>query len=424
MYSLEAVEKGLPPGLWLPTPDEPIDIYKRENFSHGRHAYEDVLDFGVFVVARTFHCQTETGRVSLMPVTSDLEALYDEGYGLSTKVLSTHYGGLTRLDKELGFFPREYEPTDVEVIKRFGWIAEYGYSLDPLPSGEVRKVEEILEWGAERHLTPSPGKVYRVLNGDTSPIRKMFNVEMRDRHNQYRRSRFYSFGAQVLAECSKPLSEQELNQKYPDAFTGQAGGVVRWRLGSLTRFWMEFDRLPARSAGLTEQDVANFGVRWAIANGTPYIDTETINRLSGEGKFPSRILLNKYFDGIPDFRARVMNDYQAYLDLRRECEQVGVEACVFKAIAGRKFEATPDFKTKIKDNLRVFKILSNGTEESSYVLSIVQRGFNLLDDVIMDMQMEDFKKCLRRLGIRDRSQLRFIFDMVPLIDSDEFLGPE
>jgi hypothetical protein len=49
-------------------------------------------------------------------------------------------------------------------------------------------------------------------------------------------------------------------------------------------------------------------------------------------------------------------------------------------------------------------------------------GLNLDDDVLYGMQREDLDKCLKRLGIVSDDGRRFIFDIIPRINSDEALA--
>ena len=77
MNSILAVERGLPPGLWLPLAEETTEQYLRENFDHQGHEYADIVDYGAFIVAMTLLGSRESGRTCMMPNTYDMNELYD-----------------------------------------------------------------------------------------------------------------------------------------------------------------------------------------------------------------------------------------------------------------------------------------------------------------------------------------------------------
>lgn len=83
MNSILATEKGLPPGLWLPRAEEPTEKYLRENFSRSDLTDEDVLDYGMFVVALIVLDKNCSGRISTAPSTDDFNDLSGQGYGIS-----------------------------------------------------------------------------------------------------------------------------------------------------------------------------------------------------------------------------------------------------------------------------------------------------------------------------------------------------
>ncbi len=411
--------KNLPPGLWIPTADEPTDRYLAENFAGRELEPEELSDLGSFVVARVAYEQDQTERVSLMPVLSDFDELYKAGYGFSSNTLVHRHGGIKRVQRLLGFYPHEFMPSAEEVIERFQWIADHAYALDPLP-GALRDVGQIMLWGSVRNLTPSRNKTYKILKGNTTILRKMFGVEHMDWHGQYSYLDMYRFGALVIHENNGPISVEELNKRYADRFVSTPEAAIRLSFKTMNRFWQEFDYLPPRSHGLTKEDILSFGVRRVITVGKVEIDRPIISALSLQMKFPSMSLIDTHFGGVPAYREAVRAAFKQYIGLRNEFCARGVSPLVFNAVC-RNFHTSTAFEAHLRTNTATLLKLSADSNASKYVATILRHGFNLLDERIMDMQFEDFIRSLNSLGVRREQELRFVFDHVPRYNTDEAL---
>ncbi len=410
----------MPPGLWLPTAEESTDQYLTENFASRELEPEDIIDYGAFIVALAFYNQENTGRISMMPDSNDFHQMYTAGYGIPLHTLQRKHCRLNALRRVLGFYPRDYMPSANETIQRFQWVADYAYPLDPLSAEEVG-IDEIMAWGSARNLTPSREKVYIILNGNTTVLRKMFQVERRDHHRQYSYLDLYRFGARVIEENDGPVNIDILNSRYAGVFAGSPRQTIRAVFGTMNRFWQEFDYRPPTARGLTKQDVVNLGVRRAIQQGRVNISIRAVEDLSHQMKSPSLEIVNNYFGGTGAYSARVAADYHRYQQLLAEFGHVGVEPPLFKAIC-RTFEATSKYETRLRENVGVLLKLSAASSKAAFVCGVLQKGFNLLDDAIMDMQFEDFTACLSDLDITAEAELRFVFDNVPRFNTDEALA--
>lgn len=422
MSSVYEVEKGLPPGLWLPTAEEQTEQFLTENFARQPHEYEDIVDYGAFIVALASYEQSNTNRISLMPVKRDFDDLYDAGYGFSFRTLGRRYDGLGKLQRSLGFYPPGYTPPVDKVLKRFQWIADYGYAQDPLPEG-LEDIEQLLLWGSTRHFTPWAQRVYKMLDGDTTVLRKMFGLEKRGFSRQFSFLNLYCFGANVVRDNGGPISISELNDKYADSFVNSPYDTIVFHFGTMTKFWQEFDFIQSMPRGLTKQDVVNCGVQRAIKLGEPRVDISSgvIDELSRQNRFPSQDIIANHFEGIASYREAVQVDYNHYLRLQEEHTLLGVKPAVFKAVC-RNFEATPKFEATLKNNIRVLLRLSKNWDSEPFVPGILENGFNLLDEHILEMQFEDFVNCLADWGIRGDPKLRYIFDIVPRFNSGEAIS--
>ncbi len=316
MNSILEVEKGLPPGLWLPTAEESTEQYLTENFANKNRSDEDIIDYGAFMVALIFYEQENTGRLSMMPNAIDLQEMNRAGDGISNQVLLAKHGGLTKLQRTLGFYPREYTPVKDEVLEIFRWIAEYSYALDPLPE-KIHDIEQVMAWGSARNLSPSIPKVYKSLNGNTALLRKMFNIERRDQYHQYNYHDLYSFRERVIEENEGPISTSEMNLRYADRFVGLPSTVIKFKFTTMKKFWQEFDYLPLRTRSLSQEEAVNLGVRKAIQDNMVDLRVSVLNELSRQMRFPSLTLIyDKFTGGIQDYRDKVQAGYQQYVQLK------------------------------------------------------------------------------------------------------------
>jgi hypothetical protein len=96
----------------------------------------------------------------------------------------------------------------------------------------------------------------------------------------------------------------------------------------------------------------------------------------------------------------------------------GVDAEVIR-VCSRLYDTTIDFPALLKDKKGVLQSLSDGSAKASWILKIMEQGFDLMDDEVFVMQIEDFVRSLKRRGISNDEDLRFIFSVIPRIHTDE-----
>lgn len=413
------VSKNLPPGLWLPTAEEPTDKFLAENYTLKNRPFEDIVDYGAFVVALAYLDQENSGRISFMPRTADINQMHNAGYGPSYKMLQYGgKGGFVKLNSALGFYPRNFKPDPNTLLDRFRWIANYAYDLDPT-EGPLTSTDQIMHWGALRNLSPAVEVTRQVLGNTSAPLREIINLPEISYRQRFTYLDLYRFGAKVMAENGGPISQTELNKKYAGQLGEQPHQTIVHFFKTYSRFWLEFDCVNTTS-GLRETELLNLGVQRAIAEGDVAITADVINSFSAKNMFASRQPIYKHFRGISTYRQRVKTEYAKFIKLQNEFMESGVDTTVLATIC-RKFECTPEYEAKLRANTSAMQKLSVGWDSARYVLSILCSGFNLLDEPIMEMQFEDFVASIRKIGIKGISEQRFIFDTVPRFDTDEAL---
>jgi hypothetical protein len=422
MNSLFETERGLPPGLWLPTAEESTDQYLRENFLDRPHDYGDIVDYGAFMVALIVLDAENSKRVSMMPTKRDVYALRKEGYGMTARSLDES-GGLSRLQVELNFMPRGYDPPADKLLERYAWIADYALSRYDESERPGPNLREVIQWSSNRNLTPGIRQSVRILGADTAEVRRMFRIDRIERSKRLEKYTYhdiYRFGGKVIRENGGPLLHPELNERYANEFITTPHRMITRFFDSYADFWLEFNYVP-NVRGLSKQAVRSLGVQWAIAHETPNLGLSTVEELSLQKRFASSYHIKTEFGGLPAFRELIAQDYKQYLALRDEFATRGVLLEVFKT-ASRRFSATPEFEGWLRNHEDTLKTLSDGSEQATYVLKLMYGGLNLDDDVLYGMQREDLDKCLKRLGIVSDDGRRFIFDIIPRINSDEALA--
>jgi hypothetical protein len=420
MNSVLAVEKGLPPGLWLPTPEESTDQYLRSEFNNRSHRLEDVLDYGSFVVALALLSAEETGRVAMMPVTTDLEELFDTGYGVSPDYLRRKHGGISQLQLGLGFYPRGFIPPVEDLMERMKWIKEYAMQHEYTEQEiESMNFHDLLTWGSSRRLSPDPQLVYKMLDSDTTVIRKHIGMEKRNPKRQYTPNDLFRFGATVIEENGGPLSFQELDEKYADEFVGSPYGTIRTVFGTLTNFWLEFGYFTTMRA-IDKEDLLNLGVRWAIQHEGTILHTGQIRRLSPQNLFPSQQAVINRFGRISVYREEVEQAYQEYLVLEKELVSRGVDTKVSR-LTGRIFIKGTEFSEWVLSHSEALALLSVDSKDTQYILKLLSNGFNLADKTVGDMQLEDMLIVLKRVGIKSKDDRNFVLALIPRFDSSDIV---
>lgn len=420
MNSILAVEKGLPPGLWLPTADEPTDKYRSENFRRNDLPYEDIVEYGSFVVAMALRSAPQTGRINFIPKGTDITEMYQAGYGFPIDRLEPR-GGMSRLQHALGFYPRRFIPTREELLARLRWMATYSLDVEEDLNGS-RNVRSIMLWGSARNLLPGIKVMQKVLGKDTTPeIQRIFAIEKPNSREQLSYLDVYRFGAKVLSENDgKPLRQQELDAKYKDYFLAAPYSVLVAFFGASNKFWLEFGHL-THARGFSPNELINIGVRYAIETGQPSFSHGDIVKLSADNKLPSTYPMGHYFDGVVGYRDRVNEHYDKYVSLRDELVAQGISPEAVKT-ACREFEANEEFAGWLRENADVLQKLSRDLPAAKYALRLMSSGFSLLDEEIFMMQYVDLRRGLQSLGITSEEKLRFVFRIIPRINADEALA--
>lgn len=409
-------EVGLPPGFFLALPDEPTEKFRNESFSHIGHDFEDIVEFGIFMVSLMVYKEnvTHEGRTSMMPTTVDIQDLYDAGYGMSIGTLYT-YGGVGKLQDALGFYPDRSKPDKKALLERFRYLKDTAIPQDS--NASITSLDDVLKWGAERDLIPSINVTHQAFEYDMLALRSLFGVERREvvRHGTYLKA--FRLGAQVIAEHGRPIETKQLDAEHPEVFNGKTSRMLRYLFGTLTEYWYEYGWVP-NSRGMKKEDLLNLGVRWAINHDGHIPSTSEINRLSAQQLYVSQQPLKNHFDGVKHFREEVSKAYQVYQKCVSAMKREGVDAEVIR-VCSRRYDTSIDFPALLKDKKGVLQSLSDGSAKASWILKIMEQGFDLMDDEVLVMQIEDFVRSLKRRGISNDEDLRFIFSVIPRIHTDE-----
>jgi hypothetical protein len=107
----------LPPGLYLPLAEESTEKYRAEYFRGNDVTHEDVVDLACFAVALNVLAAPVTGRVNVMPQLRDFRYLRSMGYGIHWRRFD-EFGGLTKIQSDLGFFADGVLPSTDAVVER------------------------------------------------------------------------------------------------------------------------------------------------------------------------------------------------------------------------------------------------------------------------------------------------------------------
>ncbi len=410
------VDKGLPPGLWLPTAEEPTDKFLIETFNRSDHPYEEVVELGMFAVALASFDEKRLAEGTLMPSRMDIVDLYNEGFGINANRLHQRYGGFARLQQALGYYPRGYKPERAELIERLTWFGLHYLPSDDSFNGSRGNAEEVLEWGARRRLLPSLAITNDVLK-DNSLLKKSLGLEKPNCKEMYTVMDAYRLAARIIRECGGPITQLQLNERYGKEFEVLPNQIVQTHCGSLGALWLEFGYV-ADTKTLSADDLIDIGVRHAIRVGNPRISIGEIDELSAAKMFPSRMpIRSKFFGSTSLYRQKVENRYQNYLAMQRKLQTLGVSTTVCK-IASQRYKSGPEFKANLVNNVEALVQLSAQNDSARYAHSIISRGFDIENQEAMEIQLKDFKKALKSLGIEKQSEYRFIFGLIPHVSFD------
>jgi hypothetical protein len=405
------MEQGLPPGLWLPTATESTEQYRRDVFNHSSHTYEEIVDYGAFMVALAVMGVSEHPRTSYMPTRADMIAMNEAGYGVTPKILSSHYGGLTRLQQSLGFFPRRYHPPLEELTARLKWMAGYALDLEADFDEPTKSVKDVIWWGATRDLLPSREIVYDVLGRDTCAIQKVFAIEKPNARKQVSYLDLYRFGAKVIAKNDGPIMQEELDERYGQDFIEKPHFIIHALWGSAGKFWLEFGYVP-NSRAFNRNQLVNLGIQLAIKTGGAPLTVKTISQLSKSQKFPSMQPIIRLFGGPGSFNQEVAQGYEAFLNTRRKLGDQGV-SCEMANLACANFDPTAEFEAGLLAHIPELAVLSAQSEEAKYVRRIIGRGFDLESETFYNWQVADVNTMLKKLGLVTDAQKRFVSGLIP-----------
>jgi hypothetical protein len=410
--------KNLPPGLVLPTADIPTEKYRKENFRPGECTNENIFDLGTLAVALAAWAAPITERVSLMPTQRDIIELHTAGYGVAMRTLNRR-GGIKWLQRTLGFYPEGYVPPEEELTPRLVWVTTHAYYLDSPPETEhLPPLKQLLQWGSERNLLPAPKIILPIYNSDLPRLRKMLSVERKVERTIVTNQDLYRLGARVIQENNGPMGGDELDKKYGNEFRSNLARVIKWRFGSLTNFWGEFDYLPTAS-GLNKDDLLNCGVRWNIQYGPTNFATPLLRSLSRAKRFANPTTIAAHFDSIPLYRAAVETGYNVYLQVRTEFEHASVDPEVFR-LACRKFEATEEFEAHLHNNRDyLVKLSALALRET---LQIMDRGLNLEDEGIFKQELSAITTALQNADLWNERALRFCLNLIPRFAVEEAIN--
>lgn len=418
MNSILAVELGLPPGLWLPLPEEDTEQYRRERFNHANHSMERVVDLGAFATALIVF-KGDKDRLSYMPRQEDFEELFAAGYGLSKYHLDKPYGGLSGIQSRLGFYPRGSRPDKEETLQRAKWMAAYAIPLDKDFDMQDAIMSDILRWGAKRNLMPSADYVMGLFGDDQRKLQRIFGKERPNALRWYRKQDLYRFGARVLAENGRPITRDEINTKYGDMFIGNPDHIITEHFGTSAHFWAEFGWY-MNQKGMKPAELVDIGVRMYILNPGNTLSYSKAEALSADGRFPSPYLLETHFGRFTVYREKVEKVLQEFWRVREGLIKHGVSNEVI-TLAARKYSTEHNSFELWRKYAHALHIISADTSSATYVRKLMREGLNLHDDTIFSMQKQDLIRALRGMKIKSRNDISFIIGLIPCLDLSEII---
>lgn len=406
------VQRSIPPVLVLPLAGESTEQYKTENFNP--RGLDDLTRYGGFMVALIAWSIIEEGsqRVSLMPNGDDFEAMYTAGYGVRRQSLSPPEG-VSAIQDKLGFYSAGSRPGYDSVFGRIIWMAQ-----NAVTPSKFKTTEQIIQWGASRHVLPARDTTLEILGDDVREVPKLFGIEKLDEPDK--RPSFldlYRLGAMILAEHGRPLPRHKIDQRYPDVFSIKPSKAINNFFGGTNNFWLEFD-LVVHGSGITEQKAVEIGVRRAIRTEDLDLTAVRLWELSKDNQLPYRPIRKI---GIPAYRERVSEGYGAYKALCDRFEDQGVARDVMRVVCGRKFENSAIFETWLQDNRGVLQKISRNRTRGEALLTKIENGLALGSKPAYVWQLEETHKILHQWDLSD-DEKRFAFDLIPRINTDEAMG--
>ena len=419
MTEVLAYKNALPPGLILPTAGEPTEQWRIQNFNVTGHPYDRVVRYGAFVVAQLAREYDPDERVSLMPTAKDINRLFSEGYGMTRSRLNVDYDGLTPLNCDLGFYPRGYQPSRTELLTTYKQLAHRTPAGGEYPSREWN-IRDIIDWFSVRHLAPCRKIVYDTLGGSTDPLLYLFDRMEFSHRMDITYYDTYRFGARMLNQTGGQVPIKDMLGGYDEETNIRPRSAIETRFGSVNRFWLEFGKV-YDTHGLTNQEILNIGTRHAIRTGDRDFSWRHVESLEQQHLLPGiKGAIDDRFGGLPVYRQGVFADLAKYDDLVKYMASQGVSADVV-LVACDHFEPTDEFTAHLSSGINILAALSANSPVTDYILRLMRDGFDLLHAPTYDMQLEDFKAYLKKLGIVSYEDQSFVFGLVPRVDAEEAL---
>lgn len=412
------VGRLLPPGLYFPTADEDVGKYKSDNFSGGELEDWRVLDYGSFVVALAAFGVADGNRVSLMPTKTDLQELRTLGYGPSVTRITREYGGIKKLQADLGFYPYQFQPGKEELLARYSWLASDVIDLEKDING-TPTVKKIIEWCSIRDLAPQSAIVYDTLDRNVDEVRTIFGIQEKDLCSKISYGHMYKLGTQALQDNGGIPKIEELKKNYGHEVPIRLQTVMEHHFGGYNKFWLEFGKI-FDTSGLSPEEIINFSTRMAIRTGERAFERSTVVAYAANQELPTIASIDHRVGGLIAFREGVAKNLERYDAIVDELAESGISSSVVRAFCA-KFEPTDDFMNWLDSGKPVLAKLSarNGAAVE-YLLKLISSGFDLINDDIFDHQLHDFAKLIKRFGFKS-SGLRFMLQATPRVNAEELM---
>lgn len=320
----------------------------------------------------------------------------------------------------MGYFSSASTPDKDTIMKRLAWIGNYAYERDEgtsiVESGVT--LRELVNWAAVRNYLPSRANTLRVFEGDTTKARQLLNIEYAPTrvHREYHS--MYKLGAKIINENNGPVTHEAFKLRYNHGTEYSANVAITELFGTYTNFCLEFGYVPT-TLGLQKSDIVDMGVRYAIRNKGHIVNGGDVTRLSAEKRFASLRPIKSTFGGVEKYGKAVSAKYDLHIRNKRMLETADVDVALLAAIEHNHI-FTGTTLEGLRANIPLLKCLEFGESFKQFFLGILTNGFNLLDDTIFDIQLNDLLAGMERSGINDTAK-RYILSLIPRINPDEAL---
>lgn len=414
----ESPNLPLPPGLALPSAQEPTDQYLSENLRPRHAGFDDTLRYSRFMIALIAFDVAAGERDSTMPTITDVGDMYKIGYGFDPKQFNRNRMGFgwRQVQRTNGYYVEGDRPPRDKLLERFQYIADEGFVENDLDLSSAR-IMDVLSWCTSRDLTPSAQAVLEILGGDTGDVQRIFSIERKYRVRSI--MDLYKFGQRVLDENNGPISVDQLDERYAADFPATPSNTLKYVFGTMSKFWLEFDLVP-QGSGLSRSDVLRLALRHAINNDGAIMNSTDADHLSADGLFVSRPAVTRRFPTFRDFRLEVQDGYNVYLGMRTQLITQGISPDVVQLMSQR-FEPTDGWTADMYAHQSTLAALSQDTPPAAYLQAIVRHGFDLRDSAAYRQQLTRFRIAASQLGIDTTDHILFILRHTPRVSADELL---